>query len=123
MNVHFSLDRVFPTDVSGFVHMFTTNSECLHKILGVRCSHHIKHAWPKETHADLYLVKLCRHAVQQILKMERWNLVQHVLHQATLTQALTAETENSGERGEVTFSALPASDESFITSVVILPIM
>ena len=27
---------------------------------------------PKETRADIYPMKLCRRAVQQILKMERW---------------------------------------------------
>ena len=67
-----------------------TNSEIIHKIVNMRCSHHTKHAHPKETHSDIYPVKLCRGAVQQILKMERWNLVQHVLQQATLTQTLTA---------------------------------
>ena len=29
-----------------------TNSESLHKILNVRCSHHTMHAWSKETHSD-----------------------------------------------------------------------
>ena len=48
--------------------------------------------------------------LQQILLMERWNLVQHVLQQATLTQALTAETEHSSERDEPILSALPASE-------------
>ena len=37
-----------------------TNSETLHKILNLRCSHLTKHAWSKETHADNYPVKLCR---------------------------------------------------------------
>ena len=89
---------------------FMTNSESLHKILIMRCSHHTKHAWPKETHADIYPVKICRRAVQRILKMERWKLVQHVLQQATVTQALTAETEDSIECDEAILSALPASE-------------
>ena len=73
-----------------------TNSENLN----MRCSHHTKRAWPQETDATIYPVKLRRRAVQQILKMERWNFVHHVLQQATLTQALTAKTENSMERDE-----------------------
>ena len=65
----------------------------------------------RKRHTDIYPVKLCRRAVQQILKMERWNLVmQHVLRQATSTQALTAEAENSSERDEAILSALPASE-------------
>ena len=36
-----------------------TNSESLYKILNMRCTHHTKHAWPKETHSDIYLLKLC----------------------------------------------------------------
>ena len=63
-----------------------TNSESLYKILNMRCTHHTKHAWPKETHSDIYLLKLCRRAVQQIPKMERWNLAQPVLQQGSLTQ-------------------------------------
>ena len=39
---------------------FMTNSETLHKILNLRCSHLTKPAWSKETHADNYPVKLCR---------------------------------------------------------------
>ena len=39
---------------------FMTNSEGIHKILNMRCSHHTKHAWSKETHSDTYPVKLCR---------------------------------------------------------------
>ena len=30
-----------------------TNSESLYKIPNMRCSHHTKHAWPKETHRHL----------------------------------------------------------------------
>ena len=89
---------------------FTTNSESLHKVLKMRCSHHTKHAWSKETHSDKYPVKLSRRAMQRILKMERWNLAQHVLQDATWTQALTAETENSSQRDEAILSALPASE-------------
>ena len=89
---------------------FMTNSEALHKILHLRCSHHTMHVWKKETHADNYLVKLCRRAVQHILKMERWKLVQHVLQQATMSQALTAENENSSEHDDAILSALPASE-------------
>ena len=88
---------------------FMTNSETLHKILNLRCSHHTKHAWSKETHADIYLLKLCRRAVQQTLKIERWDLVQHSLQQATVTEALTAETENASDRDEAILTALPAS--------------
>ena len=55
-------------------------------------------------------MKLCRRAVQQILKMERWNVVQHVWQQASLTQALTAEAENSSERDEAILSAMPSSE-------------
>ena len=69
---------------------FMTNSETLHKILNLRCGHHTEHARSKESHADNYPVKPCRRAVQHILKMERWNLVQHVVQQATMTQALTS---------------------------------
>ena len=87
-----------------------SNSECLSRTLNMRCSHDTKHAWSKEAHADIYPVKLCRRAVQQILQMERWNLAQHVWQQATLTQSLTAETENSRERDEAILSALPASE-------------
>ena len=88
-----------------------TNSESLHKILKMRCNHHTKHAWQKETHADIYPVKLCpRKVQQQILKMERWNLAQHVLQQASLTQDLTAETEHPSERDEAILSALPVSE-------------
>ena len=72
---------------------FMTNSETLHKILNLRCSHHTKHAWSKEIHAYDYPVKIYRRVVQHILKMDRWNLEQHVLQQATMTPALTAETE------------------------------
>ena len=89
---------------------FMTNSETLHKILNLRCSRHPMHVWMKETHSDNYPVKLCRHAVQHILRMERWNLVQHVLRQATMTQALTAESENSIEHDEAILSASPASE-------------
>ena len=89
---------------------FMTNSETLDKILNLRCSHRTKHVWTKETHADNYSVKRCRRAVQHILKMERWNLVQNVLQQATMTQALTAENENSSEHDEATLSTLPASE-------------
>ena len=89
---------------------FITNSESLQKILNMRCSHHTKRAWLKETHADTYLVKLCRRAVQQILEMARWSLVQHVLQQANLTQAWTAEAENSSERDEAILSATPSSE-------------
>ena len=42
--------------------------------------------------------------------MERWNLVHHVLQQATMSQALTAENENSSEHDEAILSALPASE-------------
>ena len=59
---------------------FMTNSESLHRIC--------KHAWPKETHSDIYPVKLYRRAVHQILKMERRNLVQHALQQTALTQSI-----------------------------------
>ena len=87
---------------------FMTNSETLHKILNLRCSHHTKHAWSKETHADDYPVKLCRRAVQHTLK--RRNLVQHVLPQVTMTQPPTAETENSSEHDVATLSTLSASE-------------
>ena len=32
---------------------FMTHSECLQKILSMRCSHHTKHAWSKETDSDI----------------------------------------------------------------------
>ena len=57
---------------------FMFNSVNLHKTTNLRCSRHNKHAWAKETHADNDPVKFCRRAVKHILKMERWNLVQHV---------------------------------------------
>ena len=97
---------------------FMTNNETLHKILNLRCSHHNKHAWPKETHADNYRVNLCRCAVQYILKMERWNQVQHVLQQATRTQALTAENENSIEHDEAILSALSDSERRTLELLV-----
>ena len=73
-------------------------------------SESLQHAWPKGTHSVTYPVKLGCRAVQQILKMERWILVQHVLQQVTLTQALTAEAENSSERDEAILSAMPSSE-------------
>ena len=87
-----------------------TNSEGLHKIMNMRCSHHTKHAWSKQTHADIFFVNLRRRPVQQILKMERLNLVQHVLQQATLSQASTADSKNSSKRDEAILSVLPASE-------------
>ena len=33
---------------------FMTNSESLLMILNMRCSHHTKHAWPKEPLSDIY---------------------------------------------------------------------
>ena len=74
---------------------FMLNSVNLHMIMNLRCSRHTKHAWAKETRADNYPVKFCRRAVKHILKMERWNLVQHVSQQATTTQIMTAATVNS----------------------------
>ena len=75
----------------------------------MRGSHHTKHAWLKNT---------CRHSSSETLSSlsatnpedgERWNLAQHVLRQAALKQALTAETENSNGRDEAILSALSAS--------------
>ena len=85
---------------------FMTNSETLHKVLNLRCRHHTKHVCTHGTHAD----KLCHRAAQHILKMERWNLVQPALQQATMTQALAAENENSSEHDEAILSALPANE-------------
>ena len=50
---------------------FRTNSVTLHKILKLRCSHHTKHAWSKETHAYDYPVTIFRRVVQHILEMDR----------------------------------------------------
>ena len=83
-------------------------NETLHKILNLRCSHHTKHAWSKETHADNYRVKLRRRAVQHLLKMERWNPGQHDLQQATMTQSSIAEIVNSSEHDETILSNLSA---------------
>ena len=82
-----------------------TNSESLHTSLNMRCSHDTRRAWSKET----YPVELCRRVDRQILKMERWNLVQHFMQQATLTQALTSEAENC-ERDDAILSAMPSSE-------------
>ena len=89
---------------------FMTNSENLHNILNMSCSHHTEHSWSQGLHTDIYPVQWCRRVVQNILKMERWNLIQDVLQQASMTQALTAETENSSERDEAILSALPISE-------------
>ena len=89
---------------------FMINSESLHKILNMHCSHHTEHTWWKETHADTHPVELRRRVVHQILKVERWKLAQHVLQPATLVQALTAEAKNSSERDEAILSAMPSSE-------------
>ena len=77
---------------------FMTNSENLPKILNLRCSDH-QARLAERNRADIYPVKLYRRAAQQILKIERWNLVQHVLQPATLTQAFdrgSREFEGTG---------------------------
>ena len=81
---------------------FMTNSDTLHKILNLRCSHQTKHAWWNEVHAYDYPVRIYRRVVQLILKMDRWNLEQQVLQQAMMTPASTAETVNSSEHDEAT---------------------
>ena len=87
-----------------------TNSENLHNNLNMSCSHHTKHSWSRGIYTDTYPVQLCRRVVQHIQKMERWNIIQYALQQASMTQALTAEIENSSERDEATLSALPISE-------------
>ena len=54
--------------------------------------------------------QLCLYAVQQILKMERWNLVRHVLQQTTVTQA--------SELDDAILSAPPASDRRKLESSI-----
>ena len=52
--------------------------------------------------------KICLRVVQQILRMDRWSLVQP-LQQAMSTQALTSEIETSVEGDEALLSISSAS--------------
>ena len=81
-----------------------TNSETLN----LRCIHHTKLAWTRNTLQDTYPAKLCRRIVQQILRMERWSLVQQTLQRATASLASTSETETSVERDQDLLSTVSA---------------
>ena len=84
-------------------------NETLHKTLNLRCSHHTKHAWTRNTTKDTYPAKLCRRTTSHADgKVDSGTA--NSAESDGVSQVLTSKTETSVERDEEFLSTSSASE-------------